>query len=253
MKEPLLEAIYDFCAIIPPQKAAVLIHILHKQVILLTANEYGRICGLSNDLIFSLSKLLNYFSAPAELATALETGVFFQQKNQASRLSFVWSGLSQFFTDTRKTEQVILDIINGAKEQIMLVSFAAYKIPSLLGALQCALKRGIRIRIILESSHDSCGQLTLDGKYAFKELENAEFFHWPLSHRTRNTAGLPAKMHAKCAINENCFLVTSANLTNDAVNANIELGVFINDKYDAKKLITQFELLIGKNLLVRYF
>ena len=218
---------------------------------MLDAGEYGRICGLNGELAFILSKLLNYYATPAALAAALETGVFFQQKARATKLSFVWSGSSQFFNDARKTQQVILDIVNGAREQILLVSFAAYKIPVLLQALQAALQRGIRTRIILESPLDSCGQLSHDGKSSFKELEKAEFFHWPLAQRSRNAAGLPAKLHAKCAINESCLLVTSANLTNDAINGNIELGLLRHDKSDAMKLIAQFDLLIGKNILER--
>ena len=251
MKEPPLDAIYDFCATIPPKKASELIGILRQQRNLLTASEYGQICGLSSELIFILSKLLDYFATPATLAATLDTGVYFQQKNQAVKLSFVWSGSSKLFTDARKMEQVILDIINGAKEQILLVSFAAYKIPALIAALRAALRRCVRIRIILESSQDSCGQLTHDGKSAFKDLDDAEFYHWPLPCRPLNQAGMPAKMHAKCAINENCFLVTSANLTNDAVKGNIELGLFLQDRQNAMKLISQFEMLISRNIFER--
>lgn len=51
---------------------------------------------------------------------------------------------------------------------------------------------------------------------------------------------------------ENCFLVTSANPANDAVNDNIEPGLLPHNKYDALKLISQFEKLIGNHILERY-
>ena len=253
MNETRLTAIYDFCAMIPPRKAEELLCALREQKKLLPAGEYARLCGLNADLTHDLSRLLKFYNTPAALAAALETGVFFHQKSRASPLSFVWSESAQLFADVRKTEQTLLDLINGAREQILLVSFAAYKVPDLLAPLRDAIKRGARTRLVLENSHDSAGQLTHDGKSAFRELEGAEFYHWPLALRSRNAAGMPAKMHAKCAVNENSFLVTSANLTNDAINGNLELGVLCHDRAEAAKLLGQFDLLIGRNILTRQY
>ncbi|WP_418741078.1 phospholipase D-like domain-containing protein [Desulfovibrio sp.] len=59
-------------------------------------------------------------------------------------------------------------------------------------------------------------------------------------------------MHAKCAISESAFLITSANLTQDAIDHNIELGILHRDREKAASLIRQFENLIIKSILQPY-
>ena len=58
-------------------------------------------------------------------------------------------------------------------------------------------------------------------------IQAAEVYHWPVEHRERNQAGRPGKLHAKMAIIDEVVIVSSANLTDDAFNRNLEVGVMI--------------------------
>lgn len=181
-----------------------------------------------------------------------EKKVFLSIKNQARNSRFVWSGPAHVLPDARKTEQVLLDLIQTAQQQIFLVSFAAYKIPPLLHAFEQALARGVQIRFILENNNDSAGQLSHSADTAFETLKDAVFYHWPLEKRPRNKSGNPAKMHAKCAVSESAFLITSANLTLDAIDHNIEPGILHRDKEKSAALIRQFDNLIIQYILQPY-
>lgn len=208
-------------------------------------------CGLNTDTACLLQELMRKIPHAEQLATALETGLYIA-KSSKHQSSFVFSGPIQILKDTRKTEQVLLDIINRATKNILLVSFAAYKVQNLTDALQYAIRRGVCTRFVLETVEDSAGQLSFDAKSAFDSLPEAKFYHWPLNKRPENASGKPGKMHAKCAINDDSFFITSANLTNDAAINNIELGIYEQDKLKTIKLMSYFENLISNKILVEY-
>jgi phosphatidylserine/phosphatidylglycerophosphate/cardiolipin synthase-like enzyme len=51
----------------------------------------------------------------------------------------------------RRTEQVLLDLIEHAERSLILVTYSAYKVPRLVSALRAALDRGVSVTLILES------------------------------------------------------------------------------------------------------
>jgi len=60
---------------------------------------------------------------------------------------------------TRTIDQVLYDLIGSAKREILLVTFAAYKISRLTDGLVAAIGRGVAVRLILEfeeASKDNC-------------------------------------------------------------------------------------------------
>ena len=252
MQEDILRALQDFCLQVPYPVIANIVASLRKQIDA-TRNAESCIasCALNVATASALHQLFRKIPNPKELATALEIGSYIAQSN-ASRSSFVLSGPVNTLPDTRKTEQVILDLIQNATKNIVLVSFAAYKIPTLAKALHAAIERGVCIRFILESAEDSAGQLNRDAKLAFNSLSGAIFYHWPVEKRQVNASGKPGKMHAKCAINDDSFFITSANLTNDAFRNNIELGILQQDKKKAEQLLSYFNNLIRNKILVSY-
>ena len=76
-------------------------------------------------------------------------------------------------------------------------------------------------------------------------------YYWPLAQRERNQAGRPGKLHAKCAIVDDVALVGSANLTDDAFNRNMELGLLVRDPTVVASLVEHFEELIRRGVLTR--
>lgn len=204
--------------------------------------------GLNVDIIKVLDALLKCLS-PKELATLLSIGVAFQQKEKENLFAFVWSGPT-YELEARQTEQVILDIIDTAEKELLLVSFAAYKVPVLLEAIQNAICRGVRVRFILETEEDSDGRLNFDTVKTFSTLHGVEVYHWPKEQREVYAPGKHPVMHAKCVVTEKEFLISSANLTENAITSNMELGVHVGDYKKSNLLINQFNSLISSKILV---
>ena len=148
-------------------------------------------------------------------------------------MELLWSGPSPANQiPARRIDQALYDLIASAKHEILLVTFAAAKIERLTGELLKAIQRGVRVRLILEFEQSSEGQLSYDAIKAFPAVltDAAEIYYWPVEKRERNQAGRPGKLHAKLAIVDDAALVSSANLTDDAFNRNLELGVMVMNR-----------------------
>src|SRR5690606_13913771 len=77
-------------------------------------------------------------------------------------VELVWTGPTTRFVPTRRTEQVLLDLIAGAQKDLFLVSFVAYAVPSVVMAMNDAAERGVRLRVLLEASTSHGGSLSVD-------------------------------------------------------------------------------------------
>jgi cardiolipin synthase len=147
-------------------------------------------------------------------------------------IELLWSGPSPANQiPARRIDQALYDLIANAKHEILLITFAAAKIERLTGELLKAIQRGVRVRLILEFEQASESQLSYDAIKAFPPAltKAAEIYYWPVEKRERNQAGKPGKLHAKLAIVDDAAVVSSANLTDDAFNRNLELGVLAFD------------------------
>jgi cardiolipin synthase len=120
------------------------------------------------------------------------------QRDQRTEL--LWTGPSPATQiPARRIDQVLYDLIDSAKRDILLVTFAAHKISRLTDGLVKALGRGVHVRLILEFEETSQGQLSMDALAAFPEVihQQAQIYYWPLDKRERNAYGKPGKLHAK--------------------------------------------------------
>jgi cardiolipin synthase len=70
--------------------------------------------------------------------------------------------------------------------------------------------------------------------------------------RELNASGKPGKLHAKCAVIDDSVVISSANLTDDAFNRNMEMGVTAHSAELANELIRHFEELEGQGILKKY-
>jgi phosphatidylserine/phosphatidylglycerophosphate/cardiolipin synthase-like enzyme len=131
--------------------------------------------------------------------------------------------------------------------------FAAHHVPDLCKHLAQAVKRGVETTLIVECEGESEGQLTRDAAEAFRsiELTRVKIYYWPLGKRQRNQAGRPGKLHMKCAIVDGVALIGSANLTDDAFNRNMELGVLVREQSTVFELVEHFKELVRLGVLVR--
>lgn len=178
----------------------------------------------------------------------------YHSRQTEQRIEFLWSGpLPANQIPARRIDQAIYDLVANAKREILLVTFAAAKIERLTGELLKAAQAGVKIQLVLEFEQSSEGQLSFDALNAFPTaLINAcEIYHWPVEKRERNQAGRPGKLHAKMAIVDDVAVVSSANLTDDAFNRNLEVGIMVRNPEFLASAKTYFKRLISEGTLSR--
>jgi phosphatidylserine/phosphatidylglycerophosphate/cardiolipin synthase-like enzyme len=107
--------------------------------------------------------------------------------------------------------------------------------------------------LLLESEQASAGQLSFDASKAFKEIDfdKVHLLHWPLGNREHNQSGKPGKLHVKCAVVDEVAIIGSANLTDDAFNRNMELGVVLRDHALVSEVYEHFKALERNRVLKR--
>ena len=165
----------------------------------------------------------------------------------------IWTGPANHRFPVRRLDQVLYDLVSKAGKRIVLVTFAAHRVPLLCDHLKAAVERGVILTLILESESESEGQLTHDAAEAFRNIPavGKRIYYWPHSKRERNQAGRLGKLHAKCAIIDDVALIGSANLTEDAFNRNMELGLSLRDTATVDSLFEHFMELINSGTLSR--
>ncbi len=183
------------------------------------------------------------------VALALESALSVREhERDAEKLDLVATGPSSPYVSIRHTRAVLLELIDRARHELILVSYAAYKVPALVEALERARQRSVMVRLILESTADSAGALTHDGADAFRSLrENVEIYVWPLEKRPTGS-----RLHAKVAVADGeVAFVTSANFTGHALDQNLEVGVLVTGGQTPRRLRDHFHALIAGGTLHR--
>ena len=145
-------------------------------------------------------------------------------------LELVWTGPSHPSVSFRRTDQALYEIIGGARESMLIATYAAYNTPDLDRALLNAVARGLSISMIVESSEISQGKMKFGAFEGLPEplLEKLLVYVWPLNMRERDASGNYGSLHVKCAVaDDSVALVSSANLTGYAFTLNMELGILI--------------------------
>lgn len=183
----------------------------------------------------------------AALLSAIETA---EALRASQSLDVVWTGPSTAEVPVRLTREVLLELIDGATSSLIIVSYAAYKVPEIARALSNAVTRGVDVRLILESTEGSGGRLSVDASHAFRTVAGVRFYGWPAEQR-ESDGGRKGSMHAKVAVaDDQVAFVTSANLTGSAIEANMELGILARGGALPRRLGRHFRGLIAIGSLV---
>lgn len=192
---------------------------------------------------------------PQEIAAGLRSAArtFDRSRLVYGEQSLVWTGPDTHLVPVRRSEQVLLEIINSAKETLFLVSFVLVNIPEIEEAIRTALAKDVDVRMLLESEDKNDSepfQKTIDR--LLREIPGLTLYVWPREKRESVDSGF-ARVHAKCIVADqsNAFL-TSANLTSAALDRNIEMGVNIRNGDVPKTIYQQFMALIRSEEIVPY-
>ena len=161
--------------------------------------------------------------APREISGALLAASHAGRLKERTQVAvdLVWTGPSTSFVPVRGTEQVMIEVIERATSSLFLVSFVSFGANSIVAALNAASARGVSIRMLLEESKGAAAKL-------HAAVPGAAIYVW--DEQAKAEAGSPpsASVHAKCVVGDGEeALVTSANLTDHALEKNMELGVHL--------------------------
>jgi len=183
----------------------------------------------------------------ATLAFALECASERQQAARRRRVSIVWTGPPTEAVPVRRTDQALIELVNAAKERLIVVSFAVYKVPAIASALVAATSRGVSVAVVVESAGESGGKVNYEMAAALgnEVATRAAIYSWPAEKRPMTGKGTRASLHAKCAVADyERLLVSSANLTEFALTVNIELGLLVEGDDAPRRVQQHLEALI---------
>ena len=191
----------------------------------------------------------------AVVAMALLTAAAATRTARAEqRLELIWTGPLAAGVSMRRTDQALLQVIHHARQELLVVSFAVYKIPAIIEALMGAATRGVVIRICIEAPEPSGQKMAYDTIRALGPAvaRAAQIYLWPTDRRPADEYGHTGTLHAKCAVADRRILfLSSANLTDYALNLNMELGVLITGGPAPTTVSAQFERMIAEGILQR--
>lgn len=191
--------------------------------------------------------------SPAEMSLIMQSvsaALLHQRRKQ--KIELTWTGPRSSHVSLRRTDQALIELINGAQKRIIIVSFAVYRARNILAALEKAADRGVEITIILESPDVS------EGKIAYSTIralgaslrEKSKIFIWPYAKRATTPEGKIGSLHAKIGVADGSHLyLSSANLTDYAMNINMEMGVLVRDEELPLRIEQHFADLIGDGTL----
>lgn len=187
-----------------------------------------------------------------ELAAALQAAQAAQEEAlRRERVELILTGPRPPGSLLRRTDQALFEVVDRAAERLLIVTYLAYKVPELEARLRDATQRGVEIRLVLESPASEGGKASFD---PFRALESsvpgAELFRWPATERPLDRDGRSGALHTKCAVADGGLaFISSANLTDDALESNMELGVLIEGQEIATRISRHFNGLIEAGVL----
>lgn len=186
----------------------------------------------------------------SELAGMLVgAGDAYRRARSEELVDLVWTGPSSELVATRKTEQALLQVIQGARSKLFLTSFVAYDVPSIMTALTAAIEKGATLSMLLESDAAHGGGVSFDviGMMG-RGLPQARIYAW--TDKRPGFAG--GRVHAKVAVaDERVCFISSANLTGHAMETNMEAGVLVEGGDLPRKLHRHLEALVTTRQLTR--
>jgi phosphatidylserine/phosphatidylglycerophosphate/cardiolipin synthase-like enzyme len=125
---------------------------------------------------------------------------------------------------------VLSDLIGCAERRLTMTSFGIFHVPRLVEELERSLERGVLLRIVLGDREAHSDQEIDRQRYQLGRVVAAQaaLLQWPPERRPRDEHGHAGLMHVKAAVADSkVAFLTSANLTEAALERNMELGVLI--------------------------
>jgi phosphatidylserine/phosphatidylglycerophosphate/cardiolipin synthase-like enzyme len=178
---------------------------------------------------------------------------------RAPRTDLVWSGPPVKGVHARNTRRVYEELLGSGERRIVASTYAFFDGPR---AFEVLAKRmdavpALRVTLLLNIQRKRSDPTPADElvrrfadrfwKYEWPGKARPSVYYDPRSLELDGPAGV---LHAKAVvIDEEAVFITSANLTEAALDSNIELGVLVRDRALAESVATHFQVLIDEKLL----
>lgn len=192
---------------------------------------------------------------PEALAMAISTAALAEKVRRESRsVELVWTGPESSEIPPRQTKQALLQVIDSAEKDLIVVSYAVYNIPEVRDALVKAAQRGVKAKVIVEGSEQTKGS---EAYSTLKALGSAvaqacSVYVWPVEKREKDQNGKTGSLHVKCAVADAKWAyLSSANLTEYAFSINMEMGVLFRGGRIPPQVQRHFEKLIQAGVFVK--
>lgn len=243
-------AIVSVAAALPPDQVDMLANFLDQhdaanQATCLTMRTLVPTSGFATQAGLLGKAWLSQPTVPGtSLALALRAcSLTADRARHSQRVTTVWTGPTSAELPLRQTLGVLLQVIRSARERLVIVSFAAYKIADVVTALHEAAGNGVTIAVIVDDQTDA--------SKAFANLgTDASIYCWPEAGKVLPN-GAKVRMHVKAAVaDDHTALVGSANLTGQALSENMELGLLVEGGDTPRRLDAHFRRLIATEVLV---
>lgn len=189
---------------------------------------------------------------PHWLAFALDAaGRTASRVASAQTIELAWTGPHTGVVPVRRIDQALYEVVVAAEHELIVVTYAVFKVPRLVEALNGAVSRGVDVVLVLEFEGAE-GEQTYDPLAALRGLaEGIRVYHWPYSARPIIGPGEKRGfIHVKTAIaDERIAMISSANLTAYGLDANMELGLVVRGEPIPQRIASHFTQLIRDSVL----
>lgn len=205
----------------------------------------------ANGLLVKICDLCNRLNVPySTLGLMLQASKYAVKKSQSElQAELVWSGPDSQLVPVRRSEQVLIDLINNAERSLHLMSFVWINVSQVEFAIRSAIARGVSVSLLIEteSKNNDDGFRTTASRLN-REIPEMLVYEWPLS--ARDQVGYSVSMHAKSFVaDRRIAFITSANLTGAALDRNIEAGVLVTGSQIPGQICDQFKAMVNSKVI----
>jgi phosphatidylserine/phosphatidylglycerophosphate/cardiolipin synthase-like enzyme len=194
-------------------------------------------------------------------AIAEVLGVADRIAGRAPHLDLVWSGPTVAGLHARNTRRVYEELLGSAERSVWASTYAFFDGPSAFEILAKRMdaKPGLQVTLLLNVQRKR-GDTSAVDQLVRRFAERFWKHEWPGTVRPRvfydpralEPDGPGGVLHAKAVVvDDEVVFITSANLTEAALDSNIELGLVVRDRALAASVSTHFQALIDGALLRR--
>lgn len=176
------------------------------------------------------------------------------------RPDLVWSGPAVPGLHARDTRRVFEELLGSAERSVWASTYAFFGGPRAFQVLAQRMDARAEVRVtLLLNIQRKRGDTTAADQLVRKFADRFWTTDWPGSSRPSvyydpralELEGPAGVLHAKAiVVDDEVVFVTSANLTEAALDRNIELGLLVRDRALAASVSTHFRTLIDRGLLL---